>query len=797
MYASIKINKTNTHTHKLNIMKLVLKNSKLIAFFLLAIIYVGCSEDVVELPKMTAGFTYTLNENTGTVEFINISENATTYSWDFGDEVPVVPASTSLEVNPIKSYTNGTYTVILKAMNSAGAISYFEDIIVINMPLPLGLPITFDNDNVNYSATAFEGVAYEVVENPAPGGSNDVASMVAAITNSGAAYEGLFFELESAIDLSTNNTIKMNFWSNAAVSMLLKLEEGTAFAEVSANHTGTGWEELQFTFTKIASYSKLVVFVDGAGTTAGTFYMDDIVQVSLGDAPVITLIGDATISLTKGTAYTEQGATASDTEDGDVTSAIVIGGDTVDVDILATYEVTYTVVDSDGNTTTAVRSIEVSLGDVPVITLIGDASISLTQGDTYTEQGATASDTEDGDISSAIVIAGDTVDTNTPGTYAVTYTVTDADGNTTVASRNVEVNAAGACDADETQSVSAADLNVTMGSAVTIIEDGTTFEIIDNPDFDNTINTSCKVGKVTKQGVAAWDNIQLDLDAKLDFNSNSGLKIKVWSARANTTVLLKLEEIGNPGNSLELGSMTTSVTSGWEELTYPVGSGESNKFNKVVVFFDLDGGNTDTYYFDDLKLYGDGSGTGTGGGSSNTVGGGDGCADTTTCPDAPAGELLFNGDFEACDCDWQLLDAVGSTISTSINNGGSKSGQIQGRAGVAVGLKQERLGVGTIQPNTTYIVTYDIKASGAFGEGGVFKAFTYSEPAEGTDTGATLHILTDGTTSMSSNWESKSYEFTTAATAAQVAGGVSFLIEIVNSVANAAINIDNVVLKIK
>ena len=38
-------------------MKLVLKNSKLIVFFLMAIIYAGCSEDVVELPKITAGFT--------------------------------------------------------------------------------------------------------------------------------------------------------------------------------------------------------------------------------------------------------------------------------------------------------------------------------------------------------------------------------------------------------------------------------------------------------------------------------------------------------------------------------------------------------------------------------------------------------------------------------------------------------------------------------------------------------------------------------------------------------------------
>jgi hypothetical protein len=526
--------------------------------------------------------------------------------------------------------------------------------------------------------------------------------------------------------------------------------------------------------------------------------MDDIMQVSLGDAPVITLIGDATISLTKGTAYTEQGATASDTEDGDVTSAIVIGGDTVDVDVVATYEVTYTVVDSDGNTRVAIRTIEVSLGDAPVITLIGDASISLTQGDAYTEQGATATDTEDGDVTSTIVTGGDTVDTSTPGTYAVTYTVTDSDGNTTVATRSVQVNEPGVCDVDETQSNSAADFNITMASAFDVTTDGTTLDIIPNPDFENAINTSCKVAEVKKLGINAWDNIQVNFAAKLDFNSNSGIKIKVWSAKPNTTVLIKLEETANSTNNFEIATMTTSVTSGWEELTYPVASTHSDKFDKVVVFFDLNANNTDTYYFDDLKLYGDGSGTGTGGGTGgNTVGGGDGCADTTTCPDAPTGELLFNGDFEACDCDWQLLDPVGSTISTSISNGGTKSGQIQGRASVAVGLKQERLGVGTIQPNTTYIVTYDIKASGAFGEGGVFKAFTFSEPAEGTDSGATQHILTDSTTSMSSNWESKSYEFTTPGTAAQVAGGLSFLIEIVNSTANATINIDNVVLKVK
>ena len=63
------------------------------------------------------------------------------------------------------------------------------------------------------------------------------------------------------------------------------------------------------------------------------------------------------------------------------------------------------------------------------------------------------------------------------------------------------------------------------------MNDGATFEWIDNPDFENDVNTSCKVGQITKLGINPWDNNQIDLDAKLDFNTNEGLKLKVWSAR--------------------------------------------------------------------------------------------------------------------------------------------------------------------------------------------------------------------------------------------------------------------------
>jgi len=54
----------------------------------------------------------------------------------------------------------------------------------------------------------------------------------------------------------------------------------------------------------------------------------------------------------------------------------------------------------------------------------------LTVGDTYTEQGATATDAEDNDVdvTADIVVGGDVVDTATAGVYTVTYNVDDSEG---------------------------------------------------------------------------------------------------------------------------------------------------------------------------------------------------------------------------------------------------------------------------------------------------------------------------------------------------------------------------------
>lgn len=74
----------------------------------------------------------------------------------------------------------------------------------------------------------------------------------------------------------------------------------------------------------------------------------------------------------------------------------------------------------------------------PVITLLGNNPDSVKRHTAYVEAGATALDNIDGNITDSIMVTG-TVDTATVGLYVITYTVKDAWGNQTSATRNVIV----------------------------------------------------------------------------------------------------------------------------------------------------------------------------------------------------------------------------------------------------------------------------------------------------------------------------------------------------------------------
>jgi hypothetical protein len=124
----------------------------------------------------------------------------------------------------------------------------------------------------------------------------------------------------------------------------------------------------------------------------------------------------------------------------------------VDVNTVGTYTITYNAIDGAGNQVTATRKVHVTPPSdtvapvtppsdtvAPVITISGDNPLEITQGETFSDPGATATDDKDGTIS---VTPSGTVTMDTEGSYEITYTATDNAGNKATAKRTVIVKAA-------------------------------------------------------------------------------------------------------------------------------------------------------------------------------------------------------------------------------------------------------------------------------------------------------------------------------------------------------------------
>lgn len=117
----------------------------------------------------------------------------------------------------------------------------------------------------------------------------------------------------------------------------------------------------------------------------------------------------------------------------------------------------------------------------PVISLV-DGNQTITQGDTWTDPGYTATDNADGDLTASVTVTG-TVDTSTVGDYPLTYSVTDSSDNTGTATRTVTV--VEAVQTDSTDPViTLTGGNQTLTEGDTWVEPG--YTATDNVDGDLT-----------------------------------------------------------------------------------------------------------------------------------------------------------------------------------------------------------------------------------------------------------------------------------------------------------------------
>jgi len=187
------------------------------------------------------------------------------------------------------------------------------------------------------------------------------------------------------------------------------------------------------------NYTVTYDVTDSEGNAAPQAVRDIIVQDTA--APIITLAGANPQIIEAGDTYTELGASAFDDEDGDITASIVTDSSAVVTSTPGNYIVTYDVTDSEGNAATqAIRNVIVQDTTAPEIALTGANPQIIEAGNGYTELGATASDTLEGNLTASIVTDSSAVDTSTPGNYIVTYDVSDSSGNAaTQAVRDVTV----------------------------------------------------------------------------------------------------------------------------------------------------------------------------------------------------------------------------------------------------------------------------------------------------------------------------------------------------------------------
>jgi len=124
--------------------------------------------------------------------------------------------------------------------------------------------------------------------------------------------------------------------------------------------------------------------------------------------------------------FSDPGATASDACAGDLTGQIQVSG-SVNSNIPGSYTLTYSV--SDGfNSSSLQRTVNVVDTTTPSLVLAGASPMTVECHSPFSDPGASASDACAGDLTGSIQVSG-SVNANAPGSYTLTYSVSDGFNN--------------------------------------------------------------------------------------------------------------------------------------------------------------------------------------------------------------------------------------------------------------------------------------------------------------------------------------------------------------------------------
>lgn len=159
------------------------------------------------------------------------------------------------------------------------------------------------------------------------------------------------------------------------------------------------------------------------------YIAERVVNVVDTTPPVITLHYDSSYRPNWLDGYVEEGYSAADAHDGDLTAAVEVTREAG--------RIIYTVTDAAGNRAGVERKPNYTVA-CPALTLFGDAAVTISARPRYDDPGCAAYDEHGNDLGEYLTVGGD-LRPDTPGEYTVVYSVANADGDEVRAERRVTV----------------------------------------------------------------------------------------------------------------------------------------------------------------------------------------------------------------------------------------------------------------------------------------------------------------------------------------------------------------------
>jgi len=194
----------------------------------------------------------------------------------------------------------------------------------------------------------------------------------------------------------------------------------------------------------------------------------------------------------------------------------------------------------------------------PVITLVGESTITIPVNTAYSEPGVVATDAEDGDLTSAVSVDSSKLNTSVPGQYEITYQVKDSGNLAATPVKRIVIVAPAAVDPEEPSEDPTAVLPPPI-TDLRLVGFTSAREIVDVTTIQNGSVIDLSQTSVDLLNVVA-DSADVSKTGSVHFKLSGPISVDRWENNAIYTMVVDTVNLSVSKGQFPEGDYTLSVT---------------------------------------------------------------------------------------------------------------------------------------------------------------------------------------------------------------------------------------------